>query len=68
MHCRFVIRSLVIIMASPGLISTKLDMLDKLTIGKFAGFRICDIIADDFEYLIWLPFDFPRLQYVAKNA
>jgi uncharacterized protein (DUF3820 family) len=34
--------------------STKLDMMDKLTIGKFAGCRICDIIADDFEYLIWL--------------
>jgi uncharacterized protein (DUF3820 family) len=34
--------------------SNKLDMLDKLTIGKFAGCRICDIIADDFEYLIWL--------------
>ena len=29
-------------------------MLDKLTIGKFADCRICDIIADDFEYLIWL--------------
>lgn len=29
-------------------------MMDKLTIGKFAGCRICDIIADDFEYLIWL--------------
>ena len=34
--------------------STKLDMTDKLTIGKFAGCRICDIIKDDFEYLIWL--------------
>ena len=34
--------------------SNKLDMLDKLTIGKFAGCRVCDIIADDFEYLIWL--------------
>ena len=34
--------------------STKLDMLDKLTVGKFAGCRVCDIIADDFEYLIWL--------------
>jgi uncharacterized protein (DUF3820 family) len=34
--------------------SNKLDMLDKLTMGKFAGCRICDIIADDFEYLIWL--------------
>jgi hypothetical protein len=34
--------------------SNKLDMMDKLTIGKFAGCRICDIIADDFEYLIWL--------------
>ena len=34
--------------------SQKLDMLDKLTIGKFAGCRVCDIIADDFEYLIWL--------------
>ncbi len=34
--------------------STKLDMLDKLTVGKFADCRICDIIEDDFEYLIWL--------------
>ena len=34
--------------------STKLDMLDKLTVGKFADCRICDIIQDDFEYLIWL--------------
>ena len=34
--------------------SHKLDMLDKLTVGKFAGCRICDIIADDFDYLIWL--------------
>jgi uncharacterized protein (DUF3820 family) len=34
--------------------SNKLDMMDKLTVGKFAGCRICDIIADDFEYLIWL--------------
>ena len=34
--------------------SNRLDMLDKLTMGKFAGCRICDIIADDFEYLIWL--------------
>ena len=34
--------------------STKLDMTDKLTMGKFADCRICDIIADDFEYLIWL--------------
>lgn len=34
--------------------SNKLDMMDKLTIGKFAGCRICDIISDDFEYLIWL--------------
>jgi hypothetical protein len=34
--------------------SNKLDMMDKLTMGKFAGCRICDIIADDFEYLIWL--------------
>ena len=34
--------------------STKLDMMDKLTMGKFAGCRICDIIQEDFEYLIWL--------------
>jgi len=34
--------------------STKLGMMDKLTIGKFANCRVCDIIADDFEYLIWL--------------
>jgi hypothetical protein len=34
--------------------SNKLDMLDKLTMGKFADCRICDIIEDNFEYLIWL--------------
>jgi hypothetical protein len=34
--------------------SNKLDMMDKLTIGRFAGCRICDIIAEDFTYLIWL--------------
>ena len=34
--------------------SNKLGMLDKLTMGKFADCRICDIIEDNFEYLIWL--------------
>jgi hypothetical protein len=34
--------------------STKLDMLDRLTMGRFANCRICDIIEEDFEYLIWL--------------
>lgn len=33
--------------------STKLELEDKLTFGKFAQCRICDIIEDQFEYLIW---------------
>ena len=31
----------------------KLQMLDKLTFGKFKDCRVCDIIQDHYEYLIW---------------
>jgi hypothetical protein len=31
----------------------KLQLTDKLTFGKFAQCRICDIIEDQYEYLIW---------------
>lgn len=31
----------------------KLGLLDKLTFGKFKDCRICDIIKDHYEYLIW---------------
>lgn len=30
-----------------------LDFQDKLTVGKFKDCRICDIIEDQYEYLIW---------------
>lgn len=31
----------------------KLGMLDKITFGKLAGCRICDVIEDHSDYLIW---------------
>ena len=31
----------------------KLQLTDKLTFGKFAQCRVCDIIEDHYEYLIW---------------
>lgn len=31
----------------------KLGLEDKLTFGKFKDCRICDIIQDHYEYLIW---------------
>lgn len=31
----------------------KLGMLDKLTFGKLKDCRICDVIQDHYEYLIW---------------
>lgn len=34
--------------------STLLGMEDKLTFGKFKDCRICDIIEDNYEYLIFL--------------
>lgn len=33
--------------------STKLGLQDKITFGKFAQCRVCDIIEDQYEYLIW---------------
>jgi uncharacterized protein (DUF3820 family) len=34
--------------------TTELSLTDKLTIGKFRGCRLCDIVEDEYEYLIWL--------------
>ena len=31
----------------------KLGMLDKLTFGKLKDCRVCDVIQDHYEYLIW---------------
>lgn len=31
----------------------KLQMTDKLMFGKLAGCRVCDVIQDHYEYLIW---------------
>lgn len=31
----------------------KLGLLDKLTFGKFKDCRVCDIVQDHYEYLIW---------------
>ena len=33
--------------------STVLDMTDKITVGKLQGCRVCDVIEDQYEYLIW---------------
>ena len=31
----------------------KLGMLDKITFGKLKDCRVCDVIQDHYEYLIW---------------
>lgn len=31
----------------------KLGLTDKLTFGKLAGCRVCDVAQDHYEYLIW---------------
>jgi hypothetical protein len=33
--------------------STVLDMTDKITVGKLQGCRVCDVVQDHYEYLIW---------------
>ncbi len=33
--------------------SPVLDIQDKITTGKFKDCRVCDIIEDEYEYLIW---------------
>lgn len=30
-----------------------LDIQDKIPVGKFKDCRVCDIIVDEYEYLIW---------------
>ncbi len=31
----------------------KLGLLDQITFGKLKGCRVCDVIEDHYEYLIW---------------
>ena len=33
--------------------STVLGLSDKITVGKLAGCRVCDVIPDHYEYLVW---------------
>ena len=33
--------------------SPLLDMQNKIMVGKLSGCRVCDVIADYYEYLIW---------------
>ena len=33
--------------------STVLDLTDVIRVGKLSGCRVCDIIEDHYEYLIW---------------
>ena len=40
-------------MSFKSLKSPLLDMTDKITVGKLQGCRVCDVIQDHYEYLIW---------------
>lgn len=33
--------------------SPLLDMQDKIMVGKLQGCRVCDVVQDHYEYLIW---------------
>ncbi len=33
--------------------SSLLGFEDKITVGKLAGCRVCDVVQDHYEYLIW---------------
>jgi len=33
--------------------SPLLDMTDKIMVGKLSGCRVCDVIPDHYEYLVW---------------
>ena len=33
--------------------SPLLELTDKITVGKLQGCRVCDVIPDHYEYLIW---------------
>jgi hypothetical protein len=33
--------------------SPLLDLQDKITVGKLQGCRVCDVVQDHYEYLIW---------------
>lgn len=32
----------------------RIGLTDKLTFGKYTGCRVCDILEDDYEYVLWL--------------
>ena len=40
-------------MSFKSLKSPRLDMTDKILVGKLQGCRVCDVIQDHYEYLIW---------------
>lgn len=35
-------------------VSSEVGLNDTLMMGKFKGCRVCDILADEYEYLLWL--------------
>lgn len=39
----------------------KLDLLDKFTFGKFQMCRVCDILEEDYDYVLWLHGKNPQL-------
>jgi len=54
--------------------STNLGMLDKITTGKLQGCRVCDVIPDHYEYLIWaeksglLKFNTETIKFIQQQA
>jgi len=54
--------------------STNLGMLDKITTGKLQGCRVCDVIPDHYEYLIWaeksglLKFNTETTKFIQQQA
>jgi hypothetical protein len=39
----------------------KLNLLDKFTFGKFQMCRVCDILQEDYDYVLWLNDKNPQL-------
>jgi hypothetical protein len=54
--------------------SPLLDMTDTITVGKLQGCRVCDVIPDHYEYLIWankqgfLPFSKIVTETISEHA
>ena len=45
--------ALVMAVGFKNLRSPLLDLTDKITVGKLQGCRVCDVVEDHYEYLIW---------------